>query len=117
MVISKRRRAERFEAYCQWAIPNVQITALLFTFTVHTSYLFINETFDILKVQVNGPSPKKLGSGENPRQPVGKRGFKRGWRGRGTQGGGGEGVHKGRGRASLEMVHSMWPCSAVQVAQ
>ena len=31
---SKRRRAESFEACCQWVLLNVQITTLLFTLTV-----------------------------------------------------------------------------------
>ena len=52
---SKRCRAESLEASCQWALLNVQITTLLFTFTVQ-KYIYpsVIISMTILKVQVNG---------------------------------------------------------------
>ena len=52
-----------FEACCQRVLLSVQITTLLFTFTVHNCVHLsfchytntINENFEILKEQVNGP--------------------------------------------------------------
>ena len=64
---SKHHRDENFEACCQWALLHVQIMTLPFTFTVqrficnYRNYLFIL----ILKVQVNGPVPKRGGEGAN----------------------------------------------------
>ena len=40
-MISKHRRAQHFEAYCKWALLNVQIIALLFPFTVHKYMYYI----------------------------------------------------------------------------
>ena len=62
---SKCRGAESFEACYLWALLNVQIASLLFSFTVlkniYPSVIILVGyawEFEILNVQVNGPLPK-----------------------------------------------------------
>ena len=55
-----------FEAWWQWALLNVQIITLLFTFTaqkyIYPSVFYTNVNFDVLKVQVNGSFSKRWGN-------------------------------------------------------
>ena len=71
---NEHRRPVSFETCCQWVLLDVQITTLLFTFTVQ-KYIYPSAIYfiiwrRILKMQLNGPLPKREGeANRNTQRP------------------------------------------------